>query len=203
MGELREFNVIVAGVGGQGILFTTNVIARAALKVGMNFVQSEIHGLSQRYGSIRTELRIGSDVHSPLILEGTLDLLIGMEPLETLRHAPYVSERTTIVMSDHIIPPTAAYLSRSRIPSLEEILDDLKSLRPKRLAVVDAYGLAERAGDYITANVVILGAAQATEALPFSNEVLRSAVDELSPPRYRDLNLRAYDLGREAVSLPR
>ncbi|MDW8035005.1 MAG: indolepyruvate oxidoreductase subunit beta [Candidatus Korarchaeum sp.] len=203
MSEVREFNVIVAGVGGQGILFTTNVIARAALKMGINFVQSEIHGLSQRYGSIRTELRIGSDVHSPLILEGTLDLLIGMEPLETLRHAPYISERTTIVMSDHIIPPTIAYLARSRIPSLEEILDELRSLRPKRLEVVDAYGLAERAGDYIAANVVIIGAAQATGALPFSDEILRGTVEELSPPRYRDLNLRAYDLGREALSLPR
>ncbi|MCS7102647.1 MAG: 2-oxoacid:acceptor oxidoreductase family protein, partial [Candidatus Korarchaeum sp.] len=158
---------------------------------------------SQRYGSIRTELRIGSDVHSPLILEGTLDLLIGMEPLETLRHAPYISERTTIVMSDHIIPPTIAYLARSRIPSLEEILDELRSLRPKRLEVVDAYGLAERAGDYIAANVVIIGAAQATGALPFSDEILRGTVEELSPPRYRDLNLRAYDLGREALSLPR
>lgn len=203
MSGLREFNVIVAGVGGQGILFTTHVIARAALKMGINFVQSEIHGLSQRYGSIRTELRIGSDVHSPLILEGTLDLLIGMEPLETLRQAPYVSNRTTIVMSDHMIPPTLAYLARSRIPSLEEILNDLRSLRPKRLEVVDAYGLAERAGDYIAANVVVLGAAQAAGALPFSNDVLREALEELSPPRYRDLNLRAYDLGREALPLPR
>lgn len=203
MSGLREFNVIVAGVGGQGILFTTHVIARAALKMGINFVQSEIHGLSQRYGSIRTELRIGSDVNSPLILEGTLDLLIGMEPLETIRQAPYVSNRTTIVMSDHIIPPIAAYLARSRIPSLEEILNDLRSLGPKRIEVVDAYGLAERAGDYIAANVVILGAAQATGVLPFPNDVLREALEELSPPRYRDLNLRAYDLGREALSLPR
>lgn len=200
---IREFNVIVTGVGGQGILFTTNAIARAALKMGINFVQSEVHGLSQRYGSIKTELRIGSEVHSPLILEGTLDLLIGMEPLETLRQAPYISERTTIVMSDHIIPPTLAYLTRLRIPSLEEIMDDLKSLRPKRLAVVDAYGLAKKAGDYVAANVVMLGAAQAVGSLPFPDGVIREAVEELSPPRYRDLNLRAYDLGREAASLPR
>ncbi|RDD53285.1 MAG: indolepyruvate ferredoxin oxidoreductase subunit beta [Candidatus Korarchaeota archaeon NZ13-K] len=203
MGEIREFNVIVAGVGGQGILFTTNVMARAALKMGVNFVQSEVHGLSQRYGSIRTELRIGSDVHSPLILEGTLDLLIGMEPLETLRQASYISERTAIVMSDHIIPPTSAYLSRSRIPSLEEIIEDLRSLRPKRLEVIDAYGLAERAGDYIAANVVVIGAAQAIGALPFPDDIVRGAIEELSPPRYRDLNLRAYDLGREALSLSR
>lgn len=200
--ELREFNVIVAGVGGQGILFTTNVLARTALKLGVNFVQSEVHGLSQRYGAIRTELRIGSEVHSPLILEGTLDLLLGMEPLETLRQAPYVSERTTVVMSDHVIPPVSAYLARFKIPSLEEILQVLRDLNPKKIFTVDAYGLAAKAGDYVTANVVILGAAQAAGALPFPDEVIREALTELSPPRYRDLNLRAYELGREH-SLPR
>lgn len=200
--ELKEFNVIVAGVGGQGILFTTNVLARAALKMGMNFVQSEVHGLSQRYGAIRTELRIGSEVHSPLILEGTLDLLLGMEPLETLRQAPYISERTTVVMSDHLIPPVSAYLARMRIPSLEEVVEVIKSLNPKKLLTVDAYGLAAEAGDYIAANVVILGAAQAAGSLPFPEEVIREAIAELSPSRYRDLNLRAYELGRER-SLPR
>jgi len=199
---IEEFNIIVAGVGGQGILFTTNVLARTALKMGINFVQSEVHGLSQRYGSIRTELRIGSEVHSPLILEGTLDLLIGMEPLETLRQAPYISERTTVVMSDHMIVPMAAYLSRFRVPSLEEIIEAIKSLNPKKLFTVDAYGLAEKAGDYIAANVVILGAAQASGAIPFPEDLIREAISELSPARYRDLNLRAFDLGREA-SLPR
>lgn len=129
--DVREFNVIVAGVGGQGILFITGVIARAALKLGLNFTQSEVHGLSQRYGSIRTELRIGKDISSPLILEGTLDLLIALEPLEGLRQAPYISERTTVVMNDHVIPPVGAYLERFPIPSFEEVLELTRELNPK------------------------------------------------------------------------
>ncbi len=201
--SVREFNVIVAGVGGQGILFTTNVIARAALKLGLNFAQSEVHGLSQRYGSIRTELRIGSDVSSPLILEGTLDLLIALEPLEGLRQAPYISGRTTVVMNNHVIPPVGAYLERFPIPSFDEILELMKSLNPKQIMVLNAYDIAKEAGDYLVANTVMLGAAQATGVLPFTEGVLREALEEVSPSRYRDLNLRAFDLGRESVSPPR
>ncbi len=200
--DVREFNVIVAGVGGQGILFTTNVIARAALKLGLNFAQSEVHGLSQRYGSIRTELRIGSGVSSPLILEGTLDLLLALEPLEGLRQAPYISERTTVVMNDHVIPPVGAYLERFPIPSFEEVLELMKGLGPKKVIVLSAYDLAKKAGDYIVANTVMLGAAQATGVLPFPEGALREALEEVSPSRYRDLNLRAFDLGRDAASLP-
>ncbi|HDI73533.1 MAG TPA: hypothetical protein ENF57_00815 [Candidatus Korarchaeota archaeon] len=201
--DVREFNVIVAGVGGQGILFITNVIARAALKLGLNFAQSEVHGLSQRYGSIRTELRIGKDISSPLILEGTLDLLIALEPLEGLRQAPYISERTTVVMNDHVIPPVGAYLERFPIPSFEEVLELMGELNPKDVITLSAYKLAEKARDYIAANTVMLGAVQATGVLPFPEGVLREALEEVSPPRYRDLNLRAFDLGREAVSPPR
>lgn len=201
--DVREFNVIVAGVGGQGVLFTTNVMARAALKMGLNFAQSEVHGLSQRYGSIRTELRIGSEVTSPLILEGTLDLLIALEPLEGLRQAPYISERTTVVMNDHIIPPIGAYLDRFPIPSFDEVLDLLRKLDPKRVTTLNAYEIAGRAGDYIVANTVMLGAAQATGVLPFPEKILREVLEEVSPARYRDLNLRAFDLGRDAASLSR
>ncbi len=201
--EVKEFNIIVSGVGGQGILFTTNVIARAALKLGLNFAQSEVHGLSQRYGSIRTELRIGENVSSPLILEGTLDLLISLEPLEGLRQAPYISKRTTVVMNDHIIPPVGAYIERFPIPSFEEVLDLMKSLNPKDIITLSAYKLAEKAGDYIVANTVMLGAAEASGALPFPEGALREALEEVSPARYRDLNLKAFDLGREAVSLSR
>ncbi len=201
--NVKEFNIIVSGVGGQGILFTMDVIARATLKLGLNFVQSEVHGLSQRYGSIRTELRIGENVSSPLILEGTLDLLISLEPLEGLRQAPYVSERTTVVMNDHIIPPVSAYIERFPIPSFEEVLDLMRSLNPKDLITLSAYKLAEKAGDYIVADTVMLGAAEASGALPFPEGALREALKEVSSEEYRNLNLKAFDLGREAVSLPR
>lgn len=197
--ELQEFNIIVSGVGGQGILFATNVLAKAALKMGLDLTQSEVHGLSQRYGSIHTELRIGKKIWSPLILEGTLDLLIAIEPLEALRMAPYISERTTVIMNTHIIPPVGAYLERFDVPDLDEILHLLSELNPRKVLTLKASELAEEAGDVIATNSVMLGAAEGSGALPFPEGLLREALEETSPPRYRDLNLRAFDLGREAV----
>ncbi len=197
--DVKEFNIIVAGVGGQGVLFTSRVLTRAALESGLNFVQSEVHGLAQRYGSIKTEVRIGKDVVSPLIMEGTLDLLLALEPIEALRYAGYVTERTSIVLNTHLVAPVGAYLERLRIPKLEEILDALNGLGPKRLVTLNAVELAAEAGDIVATNSVLLGAADALRVLPFEEGVLRRALEEESPKRYVELNLRAFDLGRDHV----
>lgn len=198
---MDELNVIIAGVGGQGILFMSRVLGHAAVKRGLNFIQTEVHGLSQRYGSIHTEVRIGRDVQSPLILEGTLDLLIALEPIEALRKATYVNQRTTVVMDVHEIPPVTAYIERARIPSVDEIISDLKALGAKKVITVRATDVAVELGDPVLANSVILGAASKAEVLPFSEDEIRSSLSELSPARYRELNLKAFDAGlREAES---
>jgi len=197
--DVSEFNVIIAGVGGQGILFSSRVITRAALDSGLNFVQSEVHGLAQRYGSIKTEIRIGRDVVSPLIMEGTLDLLVAMEPIEALRYAGYITDRTSIVMNTHLVAPIGAYLERKRIPTVDEILEALRSLGPRRLEPLNAVEVAERAGDIVVTNSVLLGAVDALNVLPFPEGALRRALEREAPERYRDLNLRAFDMGREEV----
>jgi len=192
---------MLAGVGGQGILFATNVLVRTALRLGMEFSQSEVHGLSQRYGSIHTELRIGEGVLSPLILQGTLDLLIALEPLEALRHADQICSRTTIVLNTHLIPPPIAYLERMKIPSCDEVIEILSSLSPKRILSLDATRIAsEEVGDPITTNSVMLGAASATGVLPFPPGEVRRTLGELSPPHLRDANLKAFDLGIREVT---
>ncbi|RLG54601.1 MAG: hypothetical protein DRO00_00810 [Thermoproteota archaeon] len=195
-----EINVIVSGVGGQGILFATNVIIRTALEKGLNFAQSEVHGLAQRYGSIHTEIRIGPKVKSPLILEGTLDLLIAMEPLEAMRYANYVSERTTIISNSHIVPPQSAFLERFPIPSIDEIKDLLLSLNPRGLIMFDATEIASKqVGDPIVTNSVMLGGASATGILPFSAQDIRGVLQSLVPEKYKESNMRAFDLGYKEV----
>ncbi len=197
---MDEVNVIVSGVGGQGILFATNVLVRTALNKGINFAQSEVHGLAQRYGSIHTEIRFGPKVKSPLILEGTLDLLIAMEPLEAMRQANYISERTTIVSNTHIVPPPSAYLERFPIPRIDEIKELLLSLNPKKLIMFDATEIAtKKVGDPLVTNSVMLGGASATEILPFSFDDVREVLKSVVPERYRELNLKAFDLGYEEV----
>ncbi len=198
---MRETNIIVAGVGGQGILFTTNVIVNAALLRGLEFAQSEVHGLAQRYGSIHTEIRIGTDVRSSLILEGTLDLLIAMEPLESMRYARYISDRTTIVSNSHIIPSQAAYLENVRIPTLEEVEQALDKLKPGRKVFLDATGLAMRElGDPLFTNTIMLGAAAALNVMPLKPADLEEALAKVSPERYRGQNIEAFRIGMKAVS---
>ena len=196
---MDELNVIIAGVGGQGILFMSRVLGHVAVKKGLNFIQTEVHGLSQRYGSIHTEIRIGKDVQSPLILEGTLDLLIALEPLEALRKANYVNQRTTVVMDIHRIPPVTAYIEKARIPDVDEIISDLKALGAKKIFTVRATDIAVELGDPVLANSVILGAASTTGVLPFSKEEIRNSLSELSPRRYVEQNLRAFDAGLRGV----
>jgi len=191
-----EFNLIVAGVGGQGILFTSRVITRAALMEGKNFIQSEVHGLSQRYGSIRTEIRIGDDVFSPLIVPGTLDLLMALEPIEGARCAEYVSRRTSVIINTHLIPPIGAAVAGIRVPSLEEVVDALRLMGPKSLITVPATELAKEVGDPMVTNVVMLGAAEGIGVMPFEEGTLLRALEEVSPERYRELNVRAFEAGR-------
>ncbi len=198
---MKDTNIIVAGVGGQGILFTTNVIVNAALYKGLEFAQSEVHGLAQRYGSIHTEIRIGSGVKSSLILEGTLDLLIAMEPLESMRYARYISRRTTIVSNSHIIPSQAAYHENLEIPTIDEIRQALDKLKPGRRVFLDATSLAmKKLGDPFFTNTVMLGAAAAFKVMPLTPEDLEKALEKVSPERYREQNLKAFRIGMEAVT---
>ncbi len=197
--ELDEFNIIVAGVGGQGILFTSRVITAAALEAGMRFVQSEVHGLAQRYGSIHTEIRLGRDVRSPLIMPGTLDLLIALEPIEGARFAGYMSGKTSAIVNTYMIPPISAFVEGRKIPELEEILEAIRSAGPGRLVPIPATELAAEAGDPVTTNVVVLGAAAAMGALPFDEGDVRAALGRVTPERYLEVNLRAFDLGRDFV----
>ncbi len=193
-------NVIIAGVGGQGILFTSRVIGEAALRKGIRYIQSEVHGLSQRYGSIHTEIRLGEKVMSPLIMEGTLDLMMALEPLEALRRVRYMCKKTVVVMNDHVIPPVISYLEKMEVPDLQEIIYLLRKVGVKKIYLVSATKLAMKAGDPVVANSVLLGAAAKVGVLPFTKEELMSSLSDLSPERFREINLRAFDLGYENVS---
>jgi len=197
---MAETNIIVAGVGGQGILFTTNVIVNAALVKGLNFAQSEVHGLAQRYGSIHTEIRIGKNVKSPLILEGTLDLLIALEPLESMRQARYVSQRTIIVANNHIIPSQAAYHGNFQIPTLQQIKKALEELKPRRIFFINATKLAmDKLGDPLYTNTIMLGAAAALNAMPLTPKDLQQALERVTPPEYRKQNLKAFKIGLQTI----
>lgn len=191
-----RFRIYTVGVGGQGTLTAARVLGEAALAAGLNVVISEIHGMSQRGGIVETSISMGR-VHSPLIGEGEADVVLGFEPLETLRALPKASHETLVIMNTRpVIPPTVK-LGQSRYPHLAEILSHIEAMTCAVIAL-DAEQLACQAGAAIATNMVMLGALAATGKLPFPSERAREAIARLTP-RHAPINLKAFELGASEV----
>lgn len=194
----KEFNMVLAGVGGQGILLAAEILGTAAVKEGLNVRVSEIHGMAQRGGAVISTVRMGESVFAPTILDGQADVLLGFELFETLRNLKFVSQKTLVIMSEERIPPIELTAKMVPYPSLKEVKEKIHRFT-KNLIIVDTPNLAKKAGSPLTQNVVLLGALAATEKLPIKNESLMNAIKELIPAKYLDTNVKAFKLGFEFV----
>ena len=192
---LKQTNILLTGVGGQGVITAGLLIGNAVTATGTNAVMSEIHGMSQRGGVVTAELRIG-DVYGPIIPEGATDLLIGFEAAETIRALKRAGERATVIMSsERIIPPTVT-LGEARYPDVEGVVSKLRE-RGAKLFVVDAPRLAREAGSALSSNVVLVGAACSAGFVPAEREALEKAIRDLFPERSWETNIRALQIGME------
>ncbi|MEM3699451.1 MAG: indolepyruvate ferredoxin oxidoreductase subunit beta [Candidatus Bathyarchaeia archaeon] len=195
---MKEFNMVLAGVGGQGILLAAEILGTAAMKEGLNVRVSEIHGMAQRGGAVVSTVRIGEKVFAPTVLDGQADVLLGFEPFETLRNLKFASEKTLVIMSEERIPPTELTAKMMPYPSLKEVEEKIHVFT-KNLITVDTSNLAKKAGSLLTQNVVLLGALAAIKKLPIKNESLMDAIKELIPTKYLDMNVKAFKLGFELM----
>lgn len=187
-------DIILAGVGGQGILSIAFVIDNAALEEGLNFKQAEVHGMAQRGGAVHSHLRISSEViYSDLIPKGEADMILSVEPLETLRYFDYLSPDGTVVSS------SSPYVNIPDYPNLETILDKIQEV--ERRVIVDSQRLAKEAGFPKAQNMVVLGAASSYLILKRENlERFIRVLFERRGERVVEINLKAFRLGREAAS---
>ena len=195
---MKEFNIVLAGVGGQGTLLAAEVIGAAAVKDGLNVRVSEIHGMAQRGGAVVSNVRIGEGVLASTVLDGQADVLLGFEPLETVRNLKSASEKTLVIMNAHRIPPTELAAKNAKYPSVEEVLAKIH-LFTRKVIVVEAAELAMKAGSRLAQNSVLLGALAAVEEFPVKAESLVEALRELVPKKHVEVNVRAFELGRESV----
>lgn len=198
--EMKEFNLVLAGVGGQGVLLAAEILGTAAVKEGLNVRVGEIHGMAQRGGAAFSTVRIGEKVFSPSVLDGQANFILGFEPLETLRNIRYASEKTLIIMGDERIPPPEFTLKNMDYPPMEEILKKIKRFS-KNIVLVEASRLAKEAGSTLTQNVVLLGATASTGKLPMSNKSLIEALKELIPAQHIKMNVKAFELGYNYAKL--
>jgi len=193
---MKEFNVVLAGVGGQGTLLAAEILGMAAVKEGLNVRVSEIHGMAQRGGAVVSDVRIGESVLAPTVLEGQADVLLGFEPLETLRSLRLASEKTLVIMNDVRVAPPELTAKKAEYPSLKEVEEKIRVFT-RKLVVVSAAKLAKDAGNVLAQNVVLLGVLAGAGKLPMKEDSIVAALRELVPEKHVDVNVRAFKLGYE------
>lgn len=182
-------DVILCGVGGQGTILVSRLLASAAMERGLSVKTAETIGMAQRGGSVFSHVRIGGRASSPLIGRHRADLVVGLEPAEALRQLDYLREGGTVVVSNRPIVPVSAGMGGPAY-DVNAILDCLRN-SVRNLVTVDAEAAARDLGSARCLNVVLLGAAVRSGAIGFSIEEMREAVDKLVPERFLELNRRA------------
>lgn len=194
MNMIKELNILIVGVGGQGVILMSELLGEVAVKEGLNVRGSEVLGMAVRGGSVSSIVRIGSDVYGPLIPMGKCDIIIGMEPAEALRNIVFLSNTGMVILNTKKVVPFTASLGERDYPSLDTIIEKIKLIASKVVAL-NANQLAEEAGSILTANIVMLGALFASERLPMKAETMKEALKAHFPAKLAPVNLKAFDLG--------
>jgi len=188
----KTFNVVIVGVGGQGILLTSDILAEVAFEEGYDVKKSEIHGMAQRGGSVISEVRFGEKVYSPLIKKGEADILLALEKLEALRFLDYLKKDGLVVVNNLEVPPLGVNLGREKYP--RDIFSYLGQ-KTSRLIKVNGLSMAKDAGNPKTMNLVMLGVA--SFFLPFNTFTWEKIIKKRVPAYSVDFNLKAFELGRD------
>jgi len=188
----ESFDLMIAGVGGQGTILASNVIGEACLIENREVRSAETHGMAQRGGSVETHIRING-IYGSLISPGEADLIISFDLLEALRYRHYLDEKGTIVSAEGIVIPVSAFQNNLEVPSPEWIKEKLSGIN---LITVDSASLALEAGSILSQNIVMLGAA--SHYIPLKKESLLEAVKRLVPKKTIEINEKAFLLGFES-----
>ena len=187
-----KYDILLAGVGGQGVLSIATIIARAAMIDGLQVRQSEVHGMSQRGGGVQAHMRISDEpIFSDLIPSGGADMILAMEPLESLRYLSFLKPDGILVAA------AEPFVNISDYPDIETVYAAIRKLPHQR--IVKAESLAKEAGNLKSVNMVLIGAA--SKSLPVSEKALAQSVHDTfakKDPRLVDINMKALKLGEEA-----
>jgi len=194
---IKEFNVLISGVGGQGVILMSELLGKSAVKDGLKVRGSEILGMAVRGGSVTSVIRLGDDVYGPLIPMGKCNALLGMEPSEALRNIAYLSKSSLVILNTAVTVPFTVTLGQSEYPNVDQILEKLNQASG-RIVKLDAAKLAQEAGSLLTTNIVMLGALFGTEQLPIKIATIKESIQERFPAKVAPVNIKAFDLGYEA-----
>lgn len=182
-------NIVLCGVGGQGTVLASKLIAAAAMEKGLPVMSAETIGMAQRGGSVFSHVRIGEGLYSPMIARGEADIIIGFEPGEAVRMLPFLREGGTVITSSREIIPVTASLSGSSYNGSEMIAYLKKQVN--NLSVIDGQKACEEIGSPKVLNLILLGAAVRSGALGLSEEDIKAAIKKRLPEKFHELNFKA------------
>ena len=190
-------NIVLCGVGGQGTVLASKLIAAAAMEKGLRVMSAETIGMAQRGGNVFSNLRIGNSMHAPLLRSGQADVILGFEPGETVRMLHYLKPGGTVITNCRPVKPTTATLTGSSYDGSEMIAYLRENLAADRLLVVDGQEAIDKLGSPRVLNMVLLGAAIRTGQLGLTEEDIKKAMGRLIKPAFMELNLKAFDFARQ------
>jgi indolepyruvate ferredoxin oxidoreductase beta subunit len=195
--NFKAIRIFFTGVGGQGTLLATRLVGEAALEENIAVTMSEIHGMAQRGGVVESSVVMGNAL-SPTIADCEADILMAFEPLEAVRALPKCHAGSVVISSTAPIVPFTVAIGQATYPESEE-LRRLVEDKVSRLLWVDALSLAKQAGSDRAANTVLVGALAGIGLLPVSEKSWTEAMNRIFPPRLREANQKAFELGRQSV----
>jgi indolepyruvate ferredoxin oxidoreductase beta subunit len=191
--NLEQFNMVIVGTGGQGLITLLQIISEAAVAEGYDIITSELHGLSQRGGSVEVHIRFGKKIYSPLVTQGKADLILGLEMQEILRGIYFSNPKTKFLINQLIIP-----ISLKKSLPENEILNELKKVS-KNITVVPADKICqEKLQNSVVSGIYLISLAAFKNLITLKPESIQNAIKKIIPEKFLELNLKAFNLARSA-----
>ena len=190
--------LVFIGVGGQGNLLASRLLGEAAISLGIPTVVSEIHGMAQRGGIVESAVLLG-DVTSPIVSSAEADVLIGFEPLETLRALNKCNKDTVVITNTHPLPPFTVAIGQGVYPPVEESLKLIRN-KTRRVIALDGNAIAESVGNPLSLNMVMLGALIGSGTIPIGAEAMKKILSTSTKKAFLESNLKAFDMGMEKAN---
>ena len=195
---MDTFKIVVAGVGGQGTLLASRLLAEAAIKAGLHVKIGETYGMAQRGGPVMGHIQIGGETNNPQIRKGEADVLIGFEPSEAVRRGvTYLKKNGLALINTRKTAPVEVVSGMVPYPDMDKLISLLKQVT-ENIHLFDATGIAEEAGDPITTNIVMLGSVVKSGLLPYSEEIVLETLKDSLRPQFLEMNMKAFELGKKA-----
>ncbi len=190
--SLEQFNIVIVGTGGQGLITLLQILAEAALIEGYDIRTSELHGLSQRGGSVEVHIRFGKEIYSPLVAQGGADLILALEIQESLKGVYFANENTTFLINKFFIP-----ILGEKLLNEEEILKELKKISKNHVLIPAADICEKELGSNVVAGVYLLSYASFKKIIPLKPNSILKAIQKIVPKKHYDLNKKTFELAKK------